>query len=219
MNILSRIKYKLGKKKIKKKWRSMNKHNSTRIGTISNPSFIKFIENGGVTVGKNSYGQINMHSSGSKNESLSIGANCSISSQSNFLLGGEHNYKTISTYPYKNKKFGYISEATTKGPIIIDDEVWIGDNALILSGVHIGKGAIIAAGSVVVKNVPPYAIVGGNPAKLIKFRFSKIIIEKLMNVNLSEYIMSIDDEKYLYQNITEKNIDDILTYFKTKEKR
>jgi len=216
MSILLKIKYKMDKIRIKKYWRKVNKHNYTKLGTISNPTFINFIKSGNVTVGKNTYGQINMHSSGNINESLHIGSNCSISSQSDFLLGGEHKYNCITTYPYKVRKFNSISEGLTKGPIIVDDEVWIGDKALILSGVHIGKGAIVAAGSVVVKDVPPYAIVGGNPAKVIKYRFSDAIISKIISINLSEMNLTIDDEKYLYMDINEDNIDEIVKYLRDK---
>ena len=58
----------------------------------------------------------------------------------------------------------------TERPVTIDDDVWIGDRVLILAGVHVGKGAIIGAGAVVTKDVPPYAIVGGNPAHIIRMR-------------------------------------------------
>ncbi|WP_462405921.1 CatB-related O-acetyltransferase [Gracilibacillus sp. Marseille-QA3620] len=216
MGLKSRIKYSIDKYRIKKYWRSINKHNYTTLGPISNQLFIEFIRNGRVTIGSNTYGQINMHSSGNENESLSIGANCSISSKANFLLGGEHNYKCITTYPYKVRKFNYETEATTKGSILIGDEVWIGDNALIMSGVHIGKGAIIAAGSVVTRDVPPYSIVGGNPAKVIKYRFSDQIIKKLMPIDLSSINLTKEDINYLYLEVTDDNVDTIVDYFKSK---
>ena len=84
-----------------------------------------------------------------------------------------------------NKRFFNIDEATSKGKIEISDDVWIGTNALILSGVHIGKGAVVAAGSVVTKDVPPFAIVGGVPAKVIKYRFPDDIIACLMKCDYS----------------------------------
>ena len=71
-------------------------------------------------------------------------------------------------------------------PVIIDDDVWIGYGAIIMSGVHIAQGAVVAAGAVVVKDVPAYAIVGGVPAKVIKYRFSpeKIeMVKKQLNYN------------------------------------
>jgi serine acetyltransferase len=73
-----------------------------------------------------------------------------------------------------------------KGPVIIDDEVWIGTNAVIMSGVKIAKGAVIAAGSVVTKDVPPYAVCGGNPARIIKYLFSTEIIDILTSFRLSD---------------------------------
>ena len=74
-------------------------------------------------------------------------------------------------------------EGTSKGNITVDDDVWIGFRSTILSGVHIGQGAVIAAGSVVTKDVPPYAIVGGVPAKVIKYRFPSNIINELLKID------------------------------------
>ena len=77
-------------------------------------------------------------------------------------------------------------EAISKGDIIVENDVWIGYRATILSGVNIGQGAIIAAGSVVTKDVPPYAIVGGVPAKVIKYRFPPEMIGELLKVDYSQ---------------------------------
>ena len=74
-----------------------------------------------------------------------------------------------------NLKSDYIS----KGNVIIEEDVWIGSNAVILSGVRIGRGGVVAAGSIVTKNVPRYSIVAGNPAKVIKYRFDEETIRKL----------------------------------------
>jgi acetyltransferase-like isoleucine patch superfamily enzyme len=70
----------------------------------------------------------------------------------------------------------------SKGIIEIGNDVWIGTSAIILSGVKIGHGAVVAAGSIVTKSVPPYAIVGGNPAKIIKYRLSEEKIEELLEM-------------------------------------
>jgi serine acetyltransferase len=69
-----------------------------------------------------------------------------------------------------------------KGDIIIENDVWIGATATIMSGVKISNGAVIGAGSVVTKDVPPYAIVAGNPAKVVKYRFTEEQIEKLLSI-------------------------------------
>ena len=71
------------------------------------------------------------------------------------------------------------------GGIVVEDDVWIGFGATILSGVHIGQGAVVAAGALVTKDVPPYAIVGGVPAKLIKYRFEQELVRELVDIDYS----------------------------------
>lgn len=198
---------------LKMRWRLENKENGTRLGPITTLEAYSFVKNGHLLVGKGSYGLINIHTSGAKGEKLIIGQNCQISGQSHFLLGGEHDYKTISTYPYEELIYKKEKSSFSKGKIQLEDEVWVGCNALIMSGVKIGKGAIIAAGSVVTKDVPPYAIVGGVPAQVIKYRFSKKIIEKILPLNLCDLEMTNQDEEYLKKHITEDNVDDIVNHF------
>ncbi len=156
-------------------WRKINSHNET---TIKN--YFDFEK---VKVGKSTYGTLHVYQWGHPDEMLDIGDYVSIADGVTFLLGGNHSYTGITTFPVKVKFLGHVREAQSKGPIQVGDDVWIGHNALILSGVSIGQGAIIAAGSVVSKDVPPYSIVGGNPAKVIKYRFSEDIIDKLLNIN------------------------------------
>lgn len=202
------------KYKLKIYWKKKNKHNFTTIGLISNIKYIDFVKKGGVIVGKNTYGILNIGYTGNKNEKIIIGNNCSIAGGTKFLLGGEHDYHCITTYPYASRKFNKKTEVLSKGPIIVDDEVWIGEDALILSGVHIKKGAIIAARSVVTKDIPPYAIVAGNPATIIKYRFSQNIINKIIDINLTEEKISKDKIEVLYENLTEENVDRIIKKIK-----
>ena len=141
-------------------------------------------------------------------EKLTIGNFVSIAPGATFLLGMNHQINTITTYPLYSRFIEYDKkDSTSNGEIIVEDEVWIGTNALILSGLTIGKGAIIAAGSIVTKDVPPYSIYGGNPAKLIKYRFSEDIIQELLSFNL----MDISIEKI------KKNIDLFYSEIKTLE--
>ena len=72
---------------------------------------------------------------------------------------------------------------TCNGDIIIENDVWVGARSTIMSGVKISNGAVVAAGSVVTKDVPPYTIVGGNPARIIKYRFDESQIEKLLKIS------------------------------------
>ena len=74
-----------------------------------------------------------------------------------------------------------------KGDIVVGDDVWIGENAIVCSGVTIGQGAIVAAGAIVTKDIEPYAIVGGNPAKVIKYRFNENIRKKLIQINIGSF--------------------------------
>ena len=90
-----------------------------------------------------------------------------------------------------NNLCGVEHPATTKGDVIIGNDVWIADNVTIMSGVTIGDGSVIACNSHVVKDVEPYTLVGGNPAKFIKYRFTKEQIEKLLQIKWWEW----DDSK------------------------
>lgn len=98
---------------------------------------------------------------------------------SDYVAGNE---QTITLIREKQKK-----ELSTKESIVIGNDVWIGGNVIINRGVTVGNGAIIAAGAVVTKNVPPYAIVGGVPAKVIKYRFDEKTIERLLELKWWEY--------------------------------
>jgi serine acetyltransferase len=80
---------------------------------------------------------------------------------------------------------GQKGETATKGPITIEDDVWIGSYSIILSGIRIGKGAVVAAGSVVVNDVEPYSIVGGNPAKFIRYRIDQKLINDAKDIDLN----------------------------------
>lgn len=162
----------------KKKWRRMNKHNFTNPNNIFSINIVK--------IGRSSYGSLNVYSWGSQNEGLEIGNFVSIAEGVKFILGGNHYLDTFTTYPFKVMIFGEKIEALTKGKIVVKDDVWIGMDAIILSGITIGQGAVIAAGSVVTKDIPPYSIVGGNPAKILKYRFSSEIIDEMNKVNFLE---------------------------------
>ncbi|MBS1507358.1 MAG: CatB-related O-acetyltransferase [Bacteroidetes bacterium] len=170
------------RRQFERKWRRKNPHNETKVGSRYFPMEI-------VSVGKGTYGSITVQSLYvTPDEKLTIGNYVSIAPEVTFMLGVNHQMNTVTTYPFYSKLILRSPiDAISKGPIVIDDEVWIGTGAMIFSGVTIGKGAVIAAGSVVTKNVAPYAIVGGNPAKLIRYRFDEEIIKILNPIRLADF--------------------------------
>lgn len=191
-------------------WKKKNKNNFTIPMKNVSATDLDLLKKNNIVIGKGTYGMINFRSFGCEKEKLIIGNWCSISSNSVFMLGGNHIYDRISTYPFElifNEK---LISAETKGPIIVDDDVWIGDNSIILSGVYISKGAIIGAGSVVSKNVPPYAIVAGNPAKIIKYRFDKETIEMLLSYDINKIIDC--KRELLYRKVNEDLLKEINEY-------
>ncbi|MEA5510419.1 CatB-related O-acetyltransferase [Crocosphaera sp. UHCC 0190] len=120
-------------------------------------------------------------------DKLIIGKFCAIASDVKFMMnGGNHPLNYFTTYPFTI--FGHAWENTmsvantSKGDTIIGNDVWFGYNALIMPGIKVGDGAIIAASSVVTKDVEPYTIVGGNPAKLIRKRFEDEVINLLLKL-------------------------------------
>lgn len=174
--------------KAKKTWRKNNSHNFTSINSLFNQSLC--------SVGNYTYGTINLSTTNNLSK-VKIGNYCSIANNVLFIVNNEHELNYISTYPFKARLLKLGSESTSKGDIIVGDDVWIGNDVKVLSGVQIGQGAVIAAGAVVTKNVPPYAIVGGVPAKIIKYRFSEKIIKKLIKIDYS--LLTVEQ--------IEKNID------------
>lgn len=111
---------------------------------------------------------------------ISIGKFCSISIGCQFILGGNHNYERLTTYLPFSEGLDIENSLKTNGDIVIGNDVWIGQNVTIMSGVTVGSGAVIAANSTVTKDVEPYSIVGGIPAKKIKNRFNKEVIDFLL---------------------------------------
>jgi len=176
----------VGKQRFKSAWRRKNAHNFT-IALNTFP-----IEN--VEVGNYTYGGLNVKTYGGANEILKIGHFVSIGIDSKFILGGNHPADTLSTYPFQQKIFNKETLSFSKGPITIDDDVWIGENVIIFSGVSIGQGAIVGTGSVVTKNVEPYSLVAGNPAVMKKHRFAKEIIDELLKIDYSKLSKKVIEE-------------------------
>jgi acetyltransferase-like isoleucine patch superfamily enzyme len=144
--------------------------------------------------GKYTYGNPTIHawgetdSQGLPSAELVIGNFCSIALGCNIYLGGNHRTDWVTTYPFGHinqtifNDFNGVGHPHTNGDVIIGNDVWIGANVTIMSGVIIGDGAVIANNSHVVKNCEPYSIIGGNPAKLIRKRFTEEQIDKLLKI-------------------------------------
>lgn len=172
-----------------------------------------------VNVGDYSYGPIDVYTYKAEGEGLQIGKYCSIAKDVKFILGGNHKTDCLMTFPVRNKfSTKHINESLSKGKIILEDDVWIGVGATILSGVRLGQGCIVAAGSVITKSFPPYAIVGGNPARIIKMRFDDKLLNslKLADIKISsiEEKDIIDNLKLYSSTLNEKLIEDLILHLK-----
>jgi acetyltransferase-like isoleucine patch superfamily enzyme len=174
-----------------RKWR--NPHGETRL------HLARLAARWGYDIGAYTYGRprLRFPDAGAK---LTIGRYCSIADGVEIFLGGNHRTEWISTYPFDrlpgmwpNGRDGgrdrvggrgagrdRVSSHTTKGDVAIGHDVWIGSGAVILSGVTIGTGAVVAARAVVPRDVPPYGIVAGNPARMLRRRFDEATIELLL---------------------------------------
>jgi acetyltransferase-like isoleucine patch superfamily enzyme len=205
-----RVKNRIYNKKFLKAWAIRNKNNYTTPGNISSIDKIESLKH--LEIGKKTYGSINFTDLHTSDYMLKIGSYCSIASGVMFLLGAEHNTSLISTYPFKIMRYGAKKEGLSKGDIVVGNDVWIGMNAIICSGIEIGQGAVIAAGSVVTKNVEPYSIVGGNPAKHIKYRFSENLREKLLKIDIVSLFDSFkeNDLPLIYSTISEDILEQIV---------
>ena len=154
------------------------------------------------SIGRGSYGVPQAHD-WNEGSTLKISSFCSISAYVQIYLGDEHRIDWVTTSPlnvmFENKQI--TDHGRSKGDVNIGNDVWICGNAIILSGVTIGDGAVIGNGAVVSRDVEPYSIVAGNPAKHIKFRFSADIISELLKIKWWDWP----------ENILRENIQQLLT--------
>jgi acetyltransferase-like isoleucine patch superfamily enzyme len=176
-------------------------------------------------VGKYTYGENNIttfwEGDPPHSASLNIGSFCSIADRVVIFCGGNHRSDWITTFPfghaYQNvfNKFNGEGHPRTNGDVNIGNDVWIGSNVTIMSGVTIGDGSILSANSHVVKDVEPYSIVGGNPAKLIKKRFDDKTIERLLEIKWWE----LDDQtiNQISPILCSGDIEKLFSFFNNKQ--
>ncbi len=161
--------------------RWINPHNQTRLHLAN----LVARRPGQITIGAYSYGRpkVRFPESGAK---LTIGRYCSIADGIEIMLGGNHRTEWATTYPFPAMSglwpdaAGLAGADVSRGDVVIGSDVWLGSQALILSGVGIGHGAVVAARAVVTRDVPPYAIVAGNPARIVRYRMSEEHISALL---------------------------------------
>lgn len=127
-------------------------------------------------------------------DKLIIGKFCAIASGVEFVMNGaNHRMNSVTTYPFNIMGHGWekntlaLEDLPFKGDTVVGNDVWIGQQVTIMPGVNIGDGAIIAANSVVTKDVPPYHIVGGNPSRILKRRFDEELIDYLLEIKWWEW--------------------------------
>ena len=168
-------------------WRGKNRHN----GTTQENSFPHNL----VTVGIGTYGPIKVSTCGD-GHTVNIGNYCSIAQDVVFIINNDHPIHHASTFPFRAKVLGQDEKQSSKGDIVIGDDVWLATGACILSGVSVGQGAGVCARAVVTQDVPPYAIVAGVPAHVVKYRFSENVIRALLGIDYSQL-----GEAFVRQNI------------------
>lgn len=167
-----------------------------------------------VTIGRFTYGfESSIVKQWNEGAALNIGNFCSIAKNVTFMLGGNHRIDWMTTYPFGHifqqelLNDPIIGHPSTNGDINIGNDVWIGSDVTILSGIEIGNGAVIGTKSLVTKDVQPYEVVGGNPAKHIKFRFHPSIIAELQKINWWNLEIEIIKKIALYLcQVPDKNI-------------
>lgn len=142
-----------------------------------------------------------------------IGSFTSIASGVEIVPGGGHRVEWVTTFPLR-LKFGLPGaledgHPVGRGPIVIGSDVWLGRNSLVLSGVTIGDGAVVAAGAVVTADVPPYAIAGGIPARVLRYRFSEEQIAALLRIRWWEW-----PDEIVTERVGDLSSDDVDTFIR-----
>ena len=164
-------------------WRFRNRENGARCTNVYDIDC--------VNVGRYTYGPIDIEMT-RRDVMLRIGSFCSIANGVKFILSAEHPMDHLLTYPVQELITRDGIDAQSKGDIQVDDDVWIGCGAMVLSGVHIHQGAVVAAGAIVTKDVPPYAIVAGVPAKVMGYRFEQELRDKTARLIFLDAELNLD---------------------------
>jgi acetyltransferase-like isoleucine patch superfamily enzyme len=172
---------------------------------------------GHYSFGVGSYGLPKVHD-WDEGSTLSIGAYCSIALNVQILLGGHHHSEWLSTYPFSAMLPGDIPPCSfSRGDVVIGNDVWLCSNSIVLSGVTIGDGAIVSAGAVVTKDVEPYAIVAGNPARHVRWRFDESTRVALRGIEW--WTWPVDEVSQVAPLLCSGDIDSLLAYAEQRQGR
>ncbi|MHB1955240.1 MAG: DapH/DapD/GlmU-related protein [Sulfobacillus sp.] len=118
-------------------------------------------------------------------ERIVVGKYCSIAKGVTLMVGGNHTTETVATWPFDNlmlKRYNPTRSYRTTKPTVIGHDVWLGLNSTICGGVEVGNGAVVGVGAVVFEDVPPYAVAIGNPAQVVRYRFSQTTVQALQRI-------------------------------------
>jgi acetyltransferase-like isoleucine patch superfamily enzyme len=184
---------------------------------IPDPSKAKsfIVKNSHVEIGRFTYGidHLKIREWG-EGASLKIGSFCSIADEVTIFLGGNHRVDWLTTFPFGHVFVDHfctdpvLGHPSTNGSVSIGNDVWLGSNVTVMSGVSIASGAVIAANSTVTRDVLPYEIVGGNPARSIRLRFEQTVVEKL--IMLSWWDMEVGEiENLIPTLLSEPSLDNL----------
>jgi len=180
-----------------------------------------FNRNKNFEMGRFSYGEPQIFVWSNTNNKVIVGNFTSIAKGVKIILNGEHNTDWITTFPFRKFRNKWdqaariVGHPKSKGNVVIGSDVWIGRDSMILSGVKIHHGAVVGAKSLVTKDIPPYTIVGGNPAKFIKKRFTDEQIEELLKIKWWNW-----PENKVINNIlllSSNNIDEFIKRYGNKQ--
>ncbi len=187
---------------LKCRWKAQNKHNYT----VANSLF----DAEKVVVGQKTYGELNVNLGTNPNRTIKIGSFCSIAPEVKFIIN-PHNYRFFSSwgwqiYEYNERYYDW----EKKNTIIVEDDVWIGQGAIILGGAILRQGCVIGAGTVVSGEIPPYAIYADH--KIIKYRFSPDVCAKFEKIDYAKFNQdTINKIKGWHKiEIDESNVDEFM---------
>lgn len=164
-------------------------------------------------IGDWTYGKPDVYRYGCDTD-LKIGKFCSIAAGVSIMLGGEHHFEWVTSYPFSQlfpEAKDYPGYPVSKGDVVIGNDVWIGRDAMILSGVTIGDGAVVAAKSLVAKDIPPFAVVGGVPAKILRYRFPSEQVDSLLEIRWWDW--PIESVKECWPLLLSDNIQEFINKY------